>query len=276
MSHRTYHGTHVDKSRSSKQQAVIAGSCVALTLASAAIALVVTLFASTSSASSQSVTASAASVMTARGITERGALTHSAGQLPRRPAAWRPSAVTVARGDTLSVISRRVYGAAGCWPGIFRWNERTIGANPDFIMVGERLVIPAACSTALPAAYRHRAEVTVSYRSYGSHRTPRGGSGAGIPAASGGLSGRLSFGQLEQLWEAARGPRWAAWSAAAIAECESGGNQYAYNPSGASGYWQILGEVVPGYIFNPMVNAENAVAKFTGAGDTFAAWVCRA
>jgi hypothetical protein len=83
-----------------------------------------------------------------------------------------------------------------------------------------------------------------------------------------------SYVALEQLWVAAGGPSWAAASAASIAECESGGRPNAYNPSGASGLWQILGQVVPGWIFDPMVNAENAVAKFTASGDTFAPWVC--
>jgi hypothetical protein len=88
--------------------------------------------------------------------------------------------------------------------------------------------------------------------------------------------GDLSFAGLENLWVSAGGPSWAAWSAATIAECESGGRQYAENPSGASGYWQILGSVVPGNVFNPMTNAENAVMKFRDDGDTFAAWVCQA
>jgi hypothetical protein len=87
-------------------------------------------------------------------------------------------------------------------------------------------------------------------------------------------AGVYSFAALEQLWVAAGGPSWAAASAASIAECESGGRPNAYNPSGASGLWQILGQVVPGWIFDPMVNAENAVAKFTASGDTFAQWVC--
>ena len=40
--------------------------------------------------------------------------------------------------------------------------------------------------------------------------------------------------------------------AAAIALAESGGDPNAHNASGASGLWQILGQVVRGNIFNPM------------------------
>jgi hypothetical protein len=87
-------------------------------------------------------------------------------------------------------------------------------------------------------------------------------------------AGNFSFAALEALWERAGGPAWAASQAASIAECESGGNPRAYNPSGASGLWQILGQPVPGNIFDPLVNAENAVAKFRASGDTFAQWVC--
>jgi hypothetical protein len=88
-------------------------------------------------------------------------------------------------------------------------------------------------------------------------------------------AGVYSYTGLEQLWLAAGGPSWAEAHAASIATCESGGRVNAFNPSGASGLWQILGQVVAGYIFDPMVNALNAVAKFTASGDTFAQWVCQ-
>jgi transglycosylase-like protein with SLT domain len=100
-----------------------------------------------------------------------------------------------------------------------------------------------------------------------------------VPAASAPLpasSGIYSYGALEALWVSAGGPSWAEASAATIAECESGGNPRAYNPSGASGLFQILGQVVPGNIFDPYINALNAVSKFKASGDTFAQWVCQA
>jgi hypothetical protein len=87
--------------------------------------------------------------------------------------------------------------------------------------------------------------------------------------------GNLSFSGLERLWMSAGGDSWAASSAARVAECESGGRQYAHNPSGASGYFQILGQVVGGNIYDPMVNAENAVSKWRASGKTFAQWVCQ-
>lgn len=87
--------------------------------------------------------------------------------------------------------------------------------------------------------------------------------------------GTYSYQGLEDLWIAAGGPAWAAAHAAEIAMCESGGNPGAYNPSGATGLWQILGSVVPGNLYNPYVNALNAVSKFRASGENFSQWVCR-
>jgi Transglycosylase SLT domain len=76
-----------------------------------------------------------------------------------------------------------------------------------------------------------------------------------------------TFSQLEQLWEQAGGSTALAPLAAGIAEVESSGNPNAYNPSGASGLWQIeipLNEGdVPGgaaNVFNAQDNAKAAVA----------------
>jgi hypothetical protein len=46
-------------------------------------------------------------------------------------------------------------------------------------------------------------------------------------------------------------------------------------PATADGYWQILGQVVPGDIYDLMVNAENAVSRLEASGDTLAQWVCQ-
>lgn len=78
-----------------------------------------------------------------------------------------------------------------------------------------------------------------------------------------------SYSQLEQLWINAGGSRSLAPLMAAIAEAESGGNSNAYNPSGASGLWQILGAVNPadqGSLFTPSVNAHEAVLKYQSQG----------
>jgi len=168
--------------------------------------------------------------------------------------------VTVRHGDTLSGIAGKSCGDAADWTGIYSLNEKIIGANPDLIKPGQHLslgcrhvritVRQQASTDAITSSARH------FYRHYAA-------------------PGTYSYAGLEGLWEQAGGPSWAASAAAAVAECESGGRSDAYNPSGASGLWQILGEVVPGNVFDPMVNAHNAVAKFEASGDTWAQWVCK-
>jgi Transglycosylase SLT domain len=88
-----------------------------------------------------------------------------------------------------------------------------------------------------------------------------------------------SYSQLETLWmDAAKGTKYATagWAAlmAAIAEAESSGNSAAYNASGASGLWQILGAVHASdqsQLFSPSVNASEALAKLQSQG--LGAWV---
>lgn len=89
------------------------------------------------------------------------------------------------------------------------------------------------------------------------------------------VAGTLTAAEVGQLWLEAGGPAWAEIKAESIAYCESGYRTRAYNPSGATGLWQILGSVVPGNLDDPFVNAENAVAKFKASGDNFAQWVCQ-
>lgn len=83
-----------------------------------------------------------------------------------------------------------------------------------------------------------------------------------------------TYSQLETLWlDTAKGTKYAtdAWAElmAAIAMAESSGNSDAYNPSGASGLWQILGAVNPsdqGSLDNPQVNAHEALLKLQTQG----------
>lgn len=82
-----------------------------------------------------------------------------------------------------------------------------------------------------------------------------------------------SYAQLEGLWINAGGSKTLAPVMAAIAEAESGGCSTAYNPSGATGLWQILGAVNPAdqnSLTDPAVNAREAVLKYQSQGLT--AW----
>lgn len=86
------------------------------------------------------------------------------------------------------------------------------------------------------------------------------------------IKARYNKQELMQLWTMAGGPRNLANTAAAIALAESSGIRKAHNPSGATGLWQILGAVVPGNLYDPFVNARNAVKKWRDAGG-FNPWV---
>lgn len=71
-------------------------------------------------------------------------------------------------------------------------------------------------------------------------------------------------------------PDWAAERMVRIARCESGYRPEAYNPSGASGLWQIMPfwqNAWPGNYFDPWTNA--AVAYQIWLTQGFGAWVCR-
>jgi len=175
-----------------------------------------------------------------------------------------PAEIVVHRGDTLGSVSKEFCGTPDDWTGIYKKNKKIIGDNPDLILPGQKLL--KDCRD-VPVA-RPRIVVAAAV-STGRHAIRR----ASSSYHQGG--GNLSFSGLERLWIAAGGDSSAARSAAAVAECESGGRQYAYNPSGASGYWQILGQVVGGNIYDPMTNARNAVSKWRASGKTFAQWVCQ-
>jgi lysozyme-like protein len=91
----------------------------------------------------------------------------------------------------------------------------------------------------------------------------------------------LSFAQLEGLWIQAGGPKLVAPLAAAIALAESSGNPAAVNPTDNGGtqtswgLWQISDGThnqPVANILDPRVNARAAVAKYTGAGNTFRPW----
>jgi Lysozyme like domain len=90
-----------------------------------------------------------------------------------------------------------------------------------------------------------------------------------------------SYAQLEQLWINAGGPKAVAPIAAAIALAESSGNPQAINPTDNNGtqtswgLWQISNGThnqPVANILSPTVNAQQAVAKYQDAGNSFAPW----
>ncbi len=60
----------------------------------------------------------------------------------KKAAAPAQDTYTVQSGDSLSKIAKSHYGDAGDWKRIYEANKTLIGANPDLIHPGQRLVIP--------------------------------------------------------------------------------------------------------------------------------------
>lgn len=173
----------------------------------------------------------------------------------------------VRQGDTLANISAEFCGTTGSADALAAASG--IG-NPNVIYPGQRVVL--TCSGGQSSSSSSSGSSSSGSASINTTGSIAAAGQANIPGT---VPAIYSYGGLEQLWVSVGGPVWAAAQAASIAECESGGKVYAHNPSGASGLWQILGQVVGGYIYDPVVNAENAVAKFSKSHDTFAQWVCK-
>ncbi len=184
-----------------------------------------------------------------------------------RPAAAPPSTFyRVRSGDTLAKIADRFYHNPSDWQFLLHENEKTL-SNPDSIVVGQRLFIPAT----VPANFKltnytpkhakptqpvtqMAAETTQPTVSHSSGATD-GGAKVAQPA-SGGMYSRSA---LEQLWEQAGGSSAHAFMAAEIAMAESGGNPNAISPTNDFGLWQINGSNGALATLDPLQNAKSAV-----------------
>ncbi len=157
---------------------------------------------------------------------------------------------TVQRGDTLSSIAQRFYGSPGDWSRLYAAN-RSVLRNPDMIFPGQLLAIPGH----LPVA---------------STSPPGHGGSARVTTASM-LSGTLSCGGLEELWEQAGGSSGEAVTAASIAMAESSGQQFATGSVGERGYWQINPNHGSLSTYDPLGNAKAAVI-ISGNGQNWSPW----
>jgi nucleoid-associated protein YgaU len=63
---------------------------------------------------------------------------------PPRP---EPKTYTVASGDTLWAIAKKLLGDGKRWPEIYEQNRAVIGDNPDRIKPGQILTIPDSSSS---------------------------------------------------------------------------------------------------------------------------------
>jgi hypothetical protein len=158
------------------------------------------------------------------------------------PAAAKRSASSeyhvVVRGDTLTSISQKSYDNAMCWPGIYRANEKLVGANPDDIDTGWRLAIPAACDTRpVPMPAPTKRPATTAYVQHDASPPSAHVAGDSSQVAASGSS-------FEDC----------------VVSRESGGDATIVNPaSGAGGLFQFLPSTWADYDGYP--NAESAPAS---------------
>jgi LysM repeat protein len=157
---------------------------------------------------------------------------------------------TVQRGDTLSSIAQRFYGSAGDWNRLYAAN-RSVLRNPDMIFPGQVLAIPGHLPVASTSPASHGGSTQVTTASM--------------------LSGTLSCGGLEELWEQAGGSSGAAVTAASIAMAESSGRQFATGGVGERGYWQINPNHGSLSTYDPLGNAKAAVI-ISDNGQNWSPW----
>jgi LysM repeat protein len=157
---------------------------------------------------------------------------------------------TVQRGDTLSSIAQRFYGSAGDWNRLYAAN-RSVLRNPNMIFPGQVLAIPGH----LPVA----------------STSPPGPGGSTQVTTASMLSGTLSCGGLEELWEQAGGSSGEAVTAASIAMAESSGQQFATGGVGERGYWQINPNHGSLSTYDPLGNAKAAVI-ISDDGQNWSPW----
>ena len=157
---------------------------------------------------------------------------------------------TVQRGDTLSSIAQRFYGRAGDWSRLYAAN-RSVLRNPNMIFPGQVLAIPGHLPVASTSPASHGGSTQVTTASM--------------------LSGTLSCGGLEELWEQAGGSSSEAVTAASIAMAESSGRQFATGGVGERGYWQINPNHGSLSTYDPLGNAKAAVI-ISGNGQNWSPW----
>lgn len=167
--------------------------------------------------------------------------------------------VTVKSGDSLSAISKRVYGRAADWPALW-WANRHDVPNPAMIRAGQRLRVTQwhrvrpwlthAALSAMPAPPAPPASTTA----------PAGTGSASAAAPSGSYS--AASGSFQ----------------ACVIQAESGGNPAAVNPSSGAGglygflpsTWQALG--FSGLPENAPVSVQNAAFAKEYAQSGASAW----
>jgi LysM repeat protein len=177
---------------------------------------------------------------------------------------------TVQPGDTLSAIAARAYGSEADWPAVWWANKRQV-PDPDLIIAGQRLALPA--SGRVPA-WLARAALAAAVPAAPAPATP-------APAVSADPAPAAPPAQAASPAPASAGG--VNWSA--IAACESGGNWSISTGNGFYGGLQFTQQTWDAYGGGQYASSANlatpgqqiAVAQRVLAGQGIGAWpVCGA
>ena len=184
-----------------------------------------------------------------------------------------PASYTVHQGDTLSAIAAHSYGKSADWPAVW-WVNRHQVHNPNLLLVGQRLVLPA--SGHVTAAMARAAQAAIP----------------DPPPADPAPTTSVSYSQQDPstaapVYTSAPAPVSSSsgvdWNA--IAACESGGNWSISTGNGFYGGLQFTEQTWLGYGGGQYASSANlaspseqiAVAQRVLAGQGIGAWpVCGA
>jgi LysM repeat protein len=186
-----------------------------------------------------------------------------------------PGSYTVHQGDTLSAIAARTYGNSADWPAVW-WANRTQVRNPNLLLVGQRIWLPASGHLTAAMASAARAAIPAPPPAT---RAADPGSAAPVSAVQSDPPGAAPVSAPAPA-SSSGGVNWSA-----IAACESGGNWSIDTGNGFYGGLQFTQQTWLGYGGGQYAASANqasesqqiAVAQRVLAGQGIGAWpVCGA
>jgi LysM repeat protein len=188
-----------------------------------------------------------------------------------------PASYTVHQGDTLSAIAAHNYGNSADWPAVW-WVNRHQVHNPNVLLVGERLRLPA--SGHVTAAMAHAAQAAIP------DPPPPPPASPASPASTAPVSySQPAPSAAAPVYNSAPASSAGGVDWNAIAACESGGNWSISTGNGFYGGLQFTQQTWLGYGGGQYASSANlatpseqiAVAQRVLAGQGIGAWpVCGA
>jgi len=185
-----------------------------------------------------------------------------------------PASYTVHQGDTLSAIAAHTYGNSADWPAVW-WANHTEVRNPNVLLVGQRLQLPASGHVTASIARAAQAAIPAS-----PPPAPASDPGSAAPVSTVQSDPSAAAPVSAPAPASSDGVNWSA-----IAACESGGNWSISTGNGFYGGLQFTQQTWLAYGGGQYASSANeasesqqiAVAQNVLAGQGIGAWpVCGA